>query len=59
LIEFISRTSTLEPGDIIFTGTPGGVGVHRDPPVFLEPGDVVEVKIEKLGRLRNPVVADL
>lgn len=59
LIEFISQTSTLEPGDIIFTGTPGGVGVFRDPPVFLEPGDVVDVTIEKLGRLRNPVVADL
>ena len=59
LIEFISKTSTLEPGDVIFTGTPSGVGVFRDPPVFLEPGDVVEVTIDKLGRLRNPVVADL
>lgn len=58
LIEFISQTSTLEPGDVIFTGTPSGVGVHRDPPVFLEAGDVVEVRIEKLGHLRNPVVAD-
>ncbi|HUV14569.1 MAG TPA: fumarylacetoacetate hydrolase family protein [Acidobacteriota bacterium] len=58
LIEFISQTSTLEPGDIIFTGTPSGVGVFRDPPVFLEPGDVVEVIIEKLGHLRNPVVAN-
>ena len=56
LVEFISKTSTLFPGDIIFTGTPGGVGVFRDPPEFLEPGDVVEVTIEKLGTLRNPVV---
>ncbi len=55
LVEFISRTSTLFPGDIIFTGTPSGVGVFRDPPEFLEPGDVVEVAIEKLGTLRNPV----
>jgi 2-keto-4-pentenoate hydratase/2-oxohepta-3-ene-1,7-dioic acid hydratase in catechol pathway len=59
LVEFISRCITLEPGDVIFTGTPSGVGVFRDPPVFLQPGDVVEVSIEKLGTLRNPVVADL
>lgn len=57
LIEFISQAITLEPGDLIFTGTPGGVGVFRDPPVFLEPGDILEVTIEKLGTLRNPVVA--
>ena len=56
LVEFISKTSTLFPGDIIFTGTPSGVGVFRDPPEFLAPGDVVEVTIEKLGTLRNPVV---
>mgnify|MGYP006294039877 CR=1 FL=1 len=56
LVEFISRTSTLFPGDIIFTGTPSGVGVFRDPPEFLQPGDVVEVSIDKLGTLRNPVV---
>lgn len=55
LVQFISQTSTLFPGDIIFTGTPSGVGVFRDPPEFLEPGDVVEVTIEKLGTLRNPV----
>jgi acylpyruvate hydrolase len=57
LIEFISETITLEPGDVIFTGTPSGVGVFRDPPVFLQPGDLVEVGIEKLGVLTNPVVA--
>lgn len=55
LIEFITKTCTLMPGDLICTGTPGGVGVFRDPPVFLKPGDVVEIEIEKLGRLRNPV----
>ena len=57
LIEYISQAVTLEIGDIIFTGTPSGVGVFRDPPVFVEPGDVLEVTIEKLGTLRNPVVA--
>jgi 2-keto-4-pentenoate hydratase/2-oxohepta-3-ene-1,7-dioic acid hydratase in catechol pathway len=57
LIEFISASITLEPGDIIATGTPAGVGVFRKPPIFLQPGDVVEVEIEKLGVLKNPVVA--
>jgi 2-keto-4-pentenoate hydratase/2-oxohepta-3-ene-1,7-dioic acid hydratase in catechol pathway len=56
LIEFISAGITLEPGDIIATGTPEGVGVFRNPPVFLKAGDVVEIEIEKLGVLRNPVV---
>ena len=59
LIEFITQSITLEPGDIILTGTPSGVGAFRDPPVFLKSGDVVEVEIEKLGTLRNPVVAEL
>ena len=57
LIEFISASITLEPGDIIATGTPEGVGAFRKPPVFLKSGDVVEVEIEALGVLRNPVVA--
>ena len=57
LIEFTSASITLEPGDIIATGTPEGVGAFRKPPVFLNPGYVVEVEIEKLGVLRNPVVA--
>jgi 2-keto-4-pentenoate hydratase/2-oxohepta-3-ene-1,7-dioic acid hydratase in catechol pathway len=56
LIEFISAGITLEPGDIIATGTPEGVGVFRKPPVFLKPGDVVEIEIQSLGVLRNPVV---
>jgi 2-keto-4-pentenoate hydratase/2-oxohepta-3-ene-1,7-dioic acid hydratase in catechol pathway len=43
------------PGDIISTGTPDGVGVFRDPKVFLKPGDVIEIEIDKLGRLRNTV----
>ena len=57
LIEFTSASITLEPGDIIATGTPEGVGAFRKPPVFLKPGDVVEVEIDRLGVLRNHVVA--
>lgn len=57
LIAYVSRVCTLEPGDLIFTGTPGGVGFTRNPPVFLRAGDVVEVEIEGIGRLSNPVVA--
>jgi len=55
LVSYISRTMTLMPGDIISTGTPGGVGVFRDPQVFLQPGDTVEVEIEGIGTLSNPV----
>ena len=57
LVEYISASITLEPGDIIATGTPDGVGAFRTPPIFLKPGDIVEVEIENLGLLRNPVVA--
>lgn len=55
-IAFITRTCTLLPGDIVCTGTPDGVGVFRKPPIFLKPGDVIEIEIEKLGRLRNPIM---
>jgi 2-keto-4-pentenoate hydratase/2-oxohepta-3-ene-1,7-dioic acid hydratase in catechol pathway len=55
LISYASRNMTLLPGDILTTGTPGGVGVFRDPPVFLKPGDTVEVAIEGIGTLTNPV----
>jgi 2-keto-4-pentenoate hydratase/2-oxohepta-3-ene-1,7-dioic acid hydratase in catechol pathway len=58
LIAYISGVCTLETGDIIFTGTPPGVGAAHRPPVFLQPGDVVEIEIEKIGVLRNPVVAE-
>ena len=57
LISYLSQGITLEPGDVIATGTPDGVGIFRKPPVLLKPGDVFEVKIEKLGTLRNTVVA--
>jgi 2-keto-4-pentenoate hydratase/2-oxohepta-3-ene-1,7-dioic acid hydratase in catechol pathway len=57
LIEFITESITLEPGDVIATGTPAGVGFARQPPVYLKAGDVMEVEIEKIGRLGNPVVA--
>ena len=59
LIEYISRSVTLEPGDIIATGTPPGVGFARKPPVFLKDGDVCEVEIDGLGILINPVVKDV
>lgn len=53
LIASLSRSFTLEPGDVISTGTPDGVGVFRKPPVFLKDGDVVKVEIERIGRLTN------
>jgi 2-keto-4-pentenoate hydratase/2-oxohepta-3-ene-1,7-dioic acid hydratase in catechol pathway len=53
LIAYCSRSFTLEPGDVIATGTPGGVGAFRDPPVFLGDGDLVEVEIDGIGVLRN------
>jgi 2-keto-4-pentenoate hydratase/2-oxohepta-3-ene-1,7-dioic acid hydratase in catechol pathway len=58
LIEYLSRVFTLEPGDIISTGTPAGVGFARKPPRFLKPGDEVVVSVQGLGELRNPVVAE-
>jgi acylpyruvate hydrolase len=56
LIEFISAAITLEPGDIVATGTPSGVGVFRDPPVFLQPGDRARCEIEGIGSVENPVI---
>lgn len=55
LIAFLSQVMTLEPGDLIFTGTPPGVGGARRPPVWLKPGDVCEVEVEGIGILRNNV----
>lgn len=56
VVAYLAQVMTLEPGDLIFTGTPPGVGFARKPPVFLNPGDVAEVEIEGIGVLRNPVV---
>ena len=56
LISYISQAITLEPGDVIATGTPEGVGIFRTPPIVLKPGDIFEVTVEGLGTLRNPVV---
>jgi 2-keto-4-pentenoate hydratase/2-oxohepta-3-ene-1,7-dioic acid hydratase in catechol pathway len=56
LINYISTFATLKPGDLIWTGTPTGAGVHRNPPVWLKPGDVVEVAVPEVGMLRNRVV---
>jgi 2-keto-4-pentenoate hydratase/2-oxohepta-3-ene-1,7-dioic acid hydratase in catechol pathway len=58
LIAYISSLATLEPGDIILTGTPAGLGCMRDPQVFLKPGDLIAVTIDGLGTLSNPVVAE-
>jgi acylpyruvate hydrolase len=58
LIAFASRILTLEPGDVLLTGTPAGVGKAASPPRFLRDGDVVEVEIERIGTLRNPVRGD-
>jgi 2-keto-4-pentenoate hydratase/2-oxohepta-3-ene-1,7-dioic acid hydratase in catechol pathway len=55
LVSYVSQVCTLSPGDLIYTGTPSGVGAARNPPVYLKEGDVVEVEIERVGVLTNPV----
>jgi 2-keto-4-pentenoate hydratase/2-oxohepta-3-ene-1,7-dioic acid hydratase in catechol pathway len=55
LIEFLSGSTTLLPGTVILTGTPQGVGMARNPPVWLKPGDTITVEVEKIGQLTNPV----
>jgi 2,4-didehydro-3-deoxy-L-rhamnonate hydrolase len=57
IISYASQTVTLEPGDLILTGTPAGVGVFRNPERLLQPGDEVRIEIEGIGSLTNPVVA--
>jgi acylpyruvate hydrolase len=57
-VEYFSGFTTLRPGDVIATGTPGGVGFARTPPVWLRPGDVIEIEVEGVGRTRNTVVAE-
>jgi acylpyruvate hydrolase len=58
LISYLSSFTELRPGDVIATGTPGGVGFKRDPQVFLEPGDEIVVEIESVGRLINGVASE-
>ena len=58
LIESLSSTRTLRPGAVIMTGTPHGVGFARKPPVWLKPGDTIEVELERIGRLSNPVTSE-
>ncbi len=57
-VEFFSSFTHLAPGDVIATGTPGGVGFARTPPVWMEPGDLIEVTVEKVGTIRNRIVAE-
>lgn len=59
LVEYLSSVFTLEAGDVVSTGTPAGVGFVRKPPRYLRPGDEVVVKVEGVGELRNPVVAEV
>jgi 2-keto-4-pentenoate hydratase/2-oxohepta-3-ene-1,7-dioic acid hydratase in catechol pathway len=58
LVSVLSQTLTLEPGDVISTGTPAGIGFHRKPQVFLKAGDRVEVEVSKVGILENLMVAE-
>ena len=58
LIEYCSRWTVLQPGDVIATGTPGGVGARRTPPLWMKAGDMLEVDVERLGCLRNPVAQE-
>jgi 2-keto-4-pentenoate hydratase/2-oxohepta-3-ene-1,7-dioic acid hydratase in catechol pathway len=57
IVSFVSQAITLEPDDLIITGTPAGVGAFRDPPVWLRPGDEITIEIDGIGRITNPVVA--
>ncbi|CAM5355724.1 fumarylacetoacetate hydrolase family protein [Eoetvoesiella caeni] len=58
LVSYVSTFITLLPGDVIVTGTPGGVGVKRQPPVFMKDGDIVEIEVSKVGILKNPIRAE-
>lgn len=58
IISYISTFARLSPGDVILTGSPGGVGKKRNPPLFMKPGDVIEVEIETIGHVINPIVAE-
>ena len=55
VLKIVSECMTLEPGDVIITGTPAGVGYARTPPIFMKAGDICEIEIEKIGILSNPI----
>ncbi len=57
-IAYVSTIAPLQPGDVIVTGTPGGVGARRSPPVWMTPGDVCEIVVDRIGTLRNPIAAE-
>ena len=57
VVAFVSQAITLEPGDLIITGTPAGVGAFRKPPVWLQPGDEITIEIDGIGSITNPVTA--
>ena len=59
LVSYLSRQMTLLPGTLIMTGTPEGIGFSRNPPIFLKPGDRIEVEIEGIGILKNTVVTEV
>jgi acylpyruvate hydrolase len=58
LIAYLTRTMTLEPGDVIATGTPSGTGAMQKPPAFMKPGDVVRIRVERIGELANPIAVE-
>jgi 2-keto-4-pentenoate hydratase/2-oxohepta-3-ene-1,7-dioic acid hydratase in catechol pathway len=57
IVSFVSQAITLEPGDLIITGTPAGVGAFRKPPVWMKPGDEITIEIDGIGSITNPVTA--
>jgi 2-keto-4-pentenoate hydratase/2-oxohepta-3-ene-1,7-dioic acid hydratase in catechol pathway len=59
ILEYCSTFVELQPGDVLVTGTPGGVGAARKPPVFMDEGDLIEVEVKPIGTLSNPVVAEV